>query len=453
MPRTCGRGKKSPIWIRWRGDALSDKDPFYTFVSGERTRELSAPGQVARQIELIATSRGWPVGEVIAREPELLQQFGVSRETLREAIRIVESRGAMRMRRGRAGGLSVERPRIERVAGAFATFLGANGISSGEFERAVQAMDLLLVWKLARIEDPLPQPRGRETARQWLARANGESLLGVFVLALERLAPSGSGTKEPPGLPAQLKAAVSQGDTRTALALLQAAPVVFAEEDERRSVALRAESLALRMMERAEGEGDTVLGSEADLLSEYDTSRATIRQAIRILQDLDVLHVRRGRGGGYTLKRPSPIGIIRQMFPLLASEQRTPGELIEMMWDLNAVNLRQAARRLLAPDEAANLPAQCDRLERLLDEHTEPERFILLQQSFAAIASNPAVDTLARCVVSYQARIGGAPGMAPPQDHSLIRERALIAALRSRDAAEAERLLRLLQEEMTAAIA
>ena len=59
---------------------------------------------VARSIENQVVALGWPVGEVLGSEAELLERFGVSRAVLREAVRIVEHTGAARMRRGPGGG-------------------------------------------------------------------------------------------------------------------------------------------------------------------------------------------------------------------------------------------------------------------------------------------------------------------------------------------------------------
>ncbi|WP_181784793.1 FadR/GntR family transcriptional regulator, partial [Pseudonocardia pini] len=56
------------------------------------------------------TRSGWPVGEVLGAEPELMRRYDVSRAVLRAAIRLLEHHGVARSRRGPNGGLVVTRP-------------------------------------------------------------------------------------------------------------------------------------------------------------------------------------------------------------------------------------------------------------------------------------------------------------------------------------------------------
>lgn len=63
---------------------------------------MSAPlgdGVTALLREAVASGR-WPVGERIPPEPELTAEFGVSRGTLREAVRALAHAGMLEVRRG-----------------------------------------------------------------------------------------------------------------------------------------------------------------------------------------------------------------------------------------------------------------------------------------------------------------------------------------------------------------
>lgn len=92
--------------------AAVDSDP--------RTKRGS---MLAWTIEREIVRRGWPVGEVLGSESELLARYGVSKSALREAVRILESRMVARMKRGRGGGLIVAEPDITTVSDATALFL------------------------------------------------------------------------------------------------------------------------------------------------------------------------------------------------------------------------------------------------------------------------------------------------------------------------------------------
>lgn len=62
---------------------------------------------VAHEIERDVIARGWPIGEVLGTEAELLKRYRVSRAVFREAVRIVEHHQVAKMRRGPGGGLVV----------------------------------------------------------------------------------------------------------------------------------------------------------------------------------------------------------------------------------------------------------------------------------------------------------------------------------------------------------
>ena len=62
-------------------------------------------------------------GETFATEAELLQQFDVSRPTLREGIRILEAQGVLEQRPGPGGGLVIRKPSLEMLAQTLSIFL------------------------------------------------------------------------------------------------------------------------------------------------------------------------------------------------------------------------------------------------------------------------------------------------------------------------------------------
>ena len=49
-------------------------------------------------------------GSLLAKQEDLLAEFGVSKPSLREAMRILEAEGLLRVRRGKLGGSVVRRP-------------------------------------------------------------------------------------------------------------------------------------------------------------------------------------------------------------------------------------------------------------------------------------------------------------------------------------------------------
>jgi GntR family transcriptional regulator, transcriptional repressor for pyruvate dehydrogenase complex len=66
-------------------------------------------------------------GEELPSEADLMTEFDVSRPTLREAYRILESEGLITVRRGARGGARVHMPRADVAARYVASVLQANG--------------------------------------------------------------------------------------------------------------------------------------------------------------------------------------------------------------------------------------------------------------------------------------------------------------------------------------
>src|ERR1700753_3813265 len=66
---------------------------------------------------------GWPVGEVLGSETELLERYQVSRAVFREAVRLLEHQQVARTRRGPGGGLVITEPTVDAVIDAVVLYL------------------------------------------------------------------------------------------------------------------------------------------------------------------------------------------------------------------------------------------------------------------------------------------------------------------------------------------
>ena len=67
--------------------------------------------------------RGWPLGEVLGSQSELIERYGVSRAVFREAVRLVENQQVAFMRRGPGGGLVVTEPTVDAIIDAAVLYL------------------------------------------------------------------------------------------------------------------------------------------------------------------------------------------------------------------------------------------------------------------------------------------------------------------------------------------
>jgi DNA-binding FadR family transcriptional regulator len=93
-------------------------------VPGQRLAE-----SVASWLEREIIAEGWPVGEVLGSETDLIARAGVSRAVFREAARILEHKNVVRMRRGPHGGLVVLAPEAGPVADVAALYLRFAGVA------------------------------------------------------------------------------------------------------------------------------------------------------------------------------------------------------------------------------------------------------------------------------------------------------------------------------------
>lgn len=84
-------------------------------------------------------------GDRLPPERDLIEQLGVSRATVREALMLLEADGFVAVRAGRHGGAYVTRPRIERLATILDTILSVERTTTGELLEARALMEPLAV--------------------------------------------------------------------------------------------------------------------------------------------------------------------------------------------------------------------------------------------------------------------------------------------------------------------
>src|SRR5438445_11947364 len=102
--------------------------------SGGGPREK--PQQVADDLRALIVSGELSDGDSLGREPELVERFGVSRPSLREALRILEAEGLISVVRGMRGGVIVHEPDERMTARTAALVLQARKVSLADVHAA-----------------------------------------------------------------------------------------------------------------------------------------------------------------------------------------------------------------------------------------------------------------------------------------------------------------------------
>lgn len=134
-----------------------------------RLRVMKASELIARELRE-AIIRGEIREGTNLPEHELLAQFGVSRPTLREAIRLLEGEHLLELSRGPKGGARVLRPSIDVAARYFGILLQIGGVSLADLYRASALIEPAAVRLLAR-ENPA---KAADALRACLAEASAE---------------------------------------------------------------------------------------------------------------------------------------------------------------------------------------------------------------------------------------------------------------------------------------
>lgn len=130
--------------------ATSDPGPTVGGWSGRSRRGGDGNGQyrTPHLAELIAQDLRHKIltgdladGASLPRQEDLLTTYGVSKPSLREALRILESEGLVSVRRGKVGGAVVHRPGVQTVAYAIGLVLQSQGVQVQDLSGALNTIE------------------------------------------------------------------------------------------------------------------------------------------------------------------------------------------------------------------------------------------------------------------------------------------------------------------------
>jgi GntR family transcriptional repressor for pyruvate dehydrogenase complex len=123
--------------------------------TGARRREK--PQQIADELRALIVSGELAEGDSLGHEPDLVHRFGVSRPSLREALRILEAEGLVTVVRGVHGGVVVHEPDERMTARTAALVLQARNVALADVFEARSLLEPLAARAVATM-------RGRRTA-------------------------------------------------------------------------------------------------------------------------------------------------------------------------------------------------------------------------------------------------------------------------------------------------
>ena len=118
-------------------------------MSRAATGHRSKAEHVAQQLlERIIAAKLKP-GSSFATEAELLSQFNVSRPTMRESLKLLESQGVLELRPGPRGGIIVREPSTDLLAHGLSVFLRLHEVPFSTVIKAREVIEPALAYEAA----------------------------------------------------------------------------------------------------------------------------------------------------------------------------------------------------------------------------------------------------------------------------------------------------------------
>ena len=116
----------------------------------DRSRNREKPQQIADELRRLIVTGELGEGDSLGREPDLVERFGVSRPSLREALRILEAEGLISVVRGALGGVVVHEPDTTMPARTAALVLQARNVPLADVYDARQIIEPMAAAMVAR---------------------------------------------------------------------------------------------------------------------------------------------------------------------------------------------------------------------------------------------------------------------------------------------------------------
>ncbi len=433
-----------------RDGSPARRDNLWLMTPPLASRDLARPGadssakRAAKVADLIVEdvmALGWPVGEVLGSEAELLERYQVSRAVFREAVRLVEHQQVARTRRGPGGGVVVTEPTVGAVIDAVVLYLhrvdarldeifearivleelacqlaAARGFGDRNRNRSHNRnrgsdpdSDLAELGHFAKSApiDPASDPRELHAV---VAALSGNAGLELFVEVFNRVAQLYSpdwqrlGTdigKETVHAHAMIAEAIMAGDgplaskrmrkhlqaeadffrRRRSTRQLLPDSVVLAESAQGKGAEAVARNITQTIVTEGLQPGELV-GTEPELIAREGVSRALLREAVRLLEHHQIARMRRGPGGGLFVAAPTTNAVTEVAAIYLARQGMQLAELAEMRNGVEVAIAGLAAKRIDV-EGAAGLDAALEHEEHA----TDAERVEAVHDLHAAVAA------------------------------------------------------------------
>lgn len=209
----------------------------------------------------------------------------------------------------------------------------------------------------------------------------------------------------------------------------------------------RAELMAHALLRRIVESGWPVgqpLGSETQLMKEYSVSRSVLRQAIRLLAQHEVVEMRRGPHGGWTVSSPDGHALVRTTSVYLEYRRMGPAAILFTRRTLEKAALRLAIERLDLVGEKRLRQLIQD--ETVLDGDSPPVQAQDFHRLVGELSLDPALQLFGGIVLALSVSHSTFSRRSFPDRQKVIQRvkrfhREIVDAMVARDTVRAERQL------------
>jgi GntR family transcriptional repressor for pyruvate dehydrogenase complex len=150
----------------------------------EAVRSEKAPQRIIGQIRTAILEGKLKPGDRLPPEQELTLHFGVSRQTLREALRALEYLGLLEIRAGLGGGAFVSPVDMGVAKAGLANFLHFQNMSIGHLSEIRKALEPLSARLAATRMSPMDWIRIRTIQDQWRSALAGDRFDELVMLGI-----------------------------------------------------------------------------------------------------------------------------------------------------------------------------------------------------------------------------------------------------------------------------
>jgi DNA-binding FadR family transcriptional regulator len=369
-----------------------DWSKIYDDLVSQSTRPRKNAFAAAWRLENDIFYEGTPAGAVFGDQAALIDRYGFSRATLREAVRLLEDRKIARMRRGPGGGLVIMPIAVESVAEAVADYFRDIGVTAPQVQQARAALEIVAAYRQSVAEGAAALEEFTREFRGKLADGPGAGLLGNGVT----------------GFQSPMRRVVADRVTEVFTAALNLFDRGLTQGDaqDKHASAVggsRAHELARAMAQelpRGGSGGPLRVSTEDQLCERYDVGKEVVRQAIRMLESRGLIDCKRGRTHGVQA-RPTDAAACVELVVAYFSAAR-----IKLDDFLPIASIVSRVVRMVVAAESSRVQRQelLRRLDSAASWRDAPTLVTAQLQAEWSCLANPILIFMEKCSTAYYAR-------------------------------------------------